>query len=219
MCAVTHMPHLETSPVLDQSWTRACYPVRREDWEDPARLLQTTPSFACAFWLLQPLKLLIKLFIVSIVSELCEFVLTVLSGQFISLPQFLSPQNKNLEQTKGFKTTDKSQFRLAQAADLLLDRYSQNVEAGRSQRSHRNDPCWFPLLYFPSPPFDCALCPVQNRACTHHQSRKGMQLGIRWRPIDNCKLYNNRLCCVCLPIIQSVVIRCICMCRIFMHPQ
>ena len=92
MCAVTHMPHLETSPVLDQSWTRACYPVRREDWEDPARLLQTTPSFACAFWLLEPLKLLIKLFIVSIVSELCEFVLTVLSGQFISLPQFLSPQ-------------------------------------------------------------------------------------------------------------------------------
>ena len=85
--------------------------MRREDWEDPARLLQTTPCFACAFWLLGPLKLLIKLFIVSTVIELCEFVLTVLSGQFISFPQFLSPQNKNLEQTKGFKTTDKLQLR------------------------------------------------------------------------------------------------------------
>lgn len=45
MCAVTHMPHLETSPGSDQ----ACYPVRREDWEDTARLLQTTPALPVPF--------------------------------------------------------------------------------------------------------------------------------------------------------------------------
>ena len=53
------------------------------------------------------------------------------------------------------------------------------------------------------------FCPVQNRAYTHHQSRKGMEMGICSRPIDSCKLHNNRLCCACLTIIQSVIIRCI----------
>lgn len=34
-----------------------------------------------------------------------------------------------------------------------------------------------------------------------------MQIGIPSRPIDNLKLYNSRLCCLCLRIIQSVIIR------------
>ena len=29
------------------------------------------------------------------------------------------------------------------------------------------------------------------------------------RPIDNCKLYNSSLCCLCLPTIQSVIIKCL----------
>ena len=96
-------------------------PEHAIQWEEkPGRTepgcLQTSPCSACTSWLLGPLKLLIKSFIVSTVTELCEFVLTVLSGRFISLPQFLSPQNKYLEQqTKGFKTTDKSQLSSAQA--------------------------------------------------------------------------------------------------------
>ena len=31
---------------------------------------------------------------------------------------------------------------------------------------------------------------------------KGNAVGIHWRPIDSCKLYNSRLCYLCLPIIQ-----------------
>ena len=31
---------------------------------------------------------------------------------------------------------------------------------------------------------------------------KGNAVGIHSRPIDNCKLYNSRLCYLCLPIIQ-----------------
>ena len=61
------------------------------------------------------------------------------------------------------------------------------------------------------------LCPVQNRACTHRQFRKGMQLGAHSRLIENCKLCNSRLCCVCAPIIPSVIIRCVYV-RMFMNP-
>ena len=68
-------------------------------------------------------------------------------------------------------------------------------------------PLGFPLLILPVTSF--WLYPGQNRACTYQQSRKGMQMGICSRPVDNCKLYNSRLCCACLPIIQSVIIRCI----------
>ena len=60
------------------------------------------------------------------------------------------------------------------------------------------------------------LCPVQNRACTHHQSRKGMQIGICPRPVDSCKLQNH---CISLPIIQSVLIKYIYTYRIFMNPR
>ena len=36
---------------------------------------------------------------------------------------------------------------------------------------------------------------------------KGMQIGTRSRPIDNCKLCDSRLCCICIPIVQPVVVR------------
>ena len=41
------------------------------------------------------------------------------------------------------------------------------------------------------------FCHMQNRACTHHQPGKGMQIGIHTRLIDSCRLHNNRLYCTC----------------------
>ena len=38
--------------------------------------------------------------------------------------------------------------------------------------------------------------------------KKGIEMGIRSRPVASCQLYNYRLCCAYLPIIQSVIVRC-----------
>ena len=83
-------------------------------------------------------------------------------------------------------------------------------------------PLGFRLSVLPIASF-CS-CSVQIRACTHHQSMKGNANGICSRPIDYRKLYNSRLCCLCHPIIQSVIIRClyifyIYIYIIFMNPQ
>ena len=92
--------------------------------------------------------------------------------------------------------------------DLLLDRQSQDIGAGDSKGVIVVlIPPGFSLFMLPISSF--WLCSVQNRACTHHQSRKRMQMGMCSRLIGNCKLYDNRFYCVCLPIIQSVIIRCI----------
>ena len=125
---------------------------------------------------------------------------------FISLPQFLSHCNKNFEgQNKGFKTTDKLSSIQHKQTDLLLHRHSRDMGADQQQSSRPPIPLDFPLFILPISSF--WLCPVQNRAYTHLQSRKG--LGIRSRPIDSCRSCNSRLCCACLPIILSVIIRCI----------
>ena len=67
-------------------------------------------------------------------------------------------------------------------------------------------------------PVSFQLCPGQNRACICHQSRTRRQMDICSRPVNRCKLGSNRLCCTCLPIIQSVIIRCIYTYRIFINP-
>ena len=96
----------------------------------------------------------------------CVCVCVCVSGQFISLPWLL--HNKNL---KGLKQqTSYSSVQLKQT-DLLLDRHSQHMAAGRPQRSHPPHSFWLPPLY--TSLFSFWLRPVQNRACTHHQSMKG----------------------------------------------
>ena len=114
------------------------------------------------------------------------------SGQFISLPQFLSLHNKTLEWgTKGFKTTDKLQLRSAQADRSFirqtLPRHETRMTAKESCLSLLA--CLFIL---------CLLllvvpCAKIGFVCTTNQW-KGMQMDICSRPIDNCKLCNNRLC-------------------------
>ena len=42
------------------------------------------------------------------------------------------------------------------------------------------------------------FCPVQSRACTSHQSGKGMQIDRGSRMVDSCKSHNSRFCCTCL---------------------
>ena len=124
-----------------------------------------------------------------------------MSGQFISLPQFLSPHKKNLEQWTKKCKTDKLQLILAQADRSFISRTLPKEPFS----SFLSTPLGFPVLFFWSPPFCYArfkvgLVPTMNQW-------KGMQISIPSRLIDNFKLYNNRLCCFCLPIIQSVIIR------------
>ena len=93
----------------------------------------------------------------------------------------------------------------------------------RSTPKELSSSSWFllasPFYYFLSPPLSYAQCKMQNRACTHHSQWKWMQTGIRSKPVGNCKLCNSRLCCLCLPIIQSFVRRvCVCVCRVFVNP-
>ena len=132
----------------------------------------------------------------------------IMSGQFIFLPQFLPPHNKNLEWwIKVFKI-GKLQLSLAQA-----DRnFTRQTLPKYESRPTLKEACFrllaSPTLYFQSPP-----CAMQNRAYTHHWSMKGNANDIHLRLIDICKLYNSRLC-LCLSIIQSVIIRC----RIFINP-
>ena len=140
------------------------------------------------------------------------------------LPQFLSHFNKNLVwRTKGFRTTDNYSSVHLKQTDLLSDRHSEDMGAGRPQRSCHPS-FWFllvsPFLYFLSPPFGDALCKMQNRACTHHQLVKvnanGHPLEAYWQ-----LQVNSRICCLCLPIIQSFVrymCVCVCVCRVFMDP-
>ena len=55
--------------------------------------------------------------------------------------------------------------------DFLLDRHSQDTGAGWPQSGCLPHPYWLPLFILPVSSF--WLCPVQNRACTYHQSKKG----------------------------------------------
>ena len=108
---------------------------------------------------------------------------------------------------KGLKQwTSYSSVQLKQT-DLLWDRHSQEIGTGWPQTSHLHNPFW--LHAFNTSLSSFWLCLVQNQTCIHHQSSKKMQMGIHSRMIDNCKLYKSRLCCVCLPIIQLVITRCI----------
>ena len=113
----------------------------------------------------------------------------------------LSHHRKDLKQT-GYTLVTLKQ------TDLLLNRqrivHSRDMGVGQPQRSG-SDTAWLPFLY--SAVSFSWFCPVQNRACTCHQSGKGMQIGEPSRPIDSCTLYDNRLYCACLSIIQSVIIR------------
>ena len=89
--------------------------------------------------------------------------------------------------------------------DFLLDRHSQDMGAGWSQSGCLPHPCWLPLFILLSPPFGCAQCKIGLVPTT--SQGKEIQMGIHSRPTGNCKLYNNRLCCVCLLTISSVMIR------------
>lgn len=118
-----------------------------------------------------------------------------LSGWFISLPWFLS-RHKNLEWwTQNCGTTDKLQLK---HTDLLLD-------APKGILILSSDPC-LPLLYFHALTFGYAQCKVRFVLTTNQW--KALQMGIHSRLTDNFKLYDSRLCCLYLHIIQSIIIRC-----------
>ena len=130
----------------------------------------------------------------------------MLSSQFIFLPQLLSHCNKNMKwRIKALKQQASYTSVHLKQTDLLLDRHSQNVEASWSQRSHHNNPSWFPLY---TSHLLLLVGPMQNRACTHDQSMKenanGHMLKANWQLN---KLNKSGLCCICLPIIQSVILQ------------
>ena len=127
-----------------------------------------------------------------------------LSGQFISLSWFLSCDNKNLEQQGVKQQKSYSSVQLKQAC-LLLDRHSRNMGAGQSQRSRFDDPSWLPPVYTSCLLFFVVPCAKQG---LYPPSVKGNANGHMLWPVDNRKLCNSKLCCVCLPIIQSILIRC-----------
>ena len=93
------------------------------------------------------------------------------SGWFIFLPQFLSPFDKNLEQwTKRFKTRQvTAQFSSSRQIFYLKDTLKTREQA--DPRVVVLIPFAFPLFILPIP--SLWLCPMQNRACIHHQSMKG----------------------------------------------
>lgn len=131
-----------------------------------------------------------------------------LSGQFISLSWFLSCDNKNLEQTTGCKTTDKLTAQFSSSRHIFYQTYTPETwEQANPKGVVLVIPLGFPVFILPVS--SSSLCPVQNRACTHHKSMKGNGNGHMLWPVDNCKLCNSKLCCVCLPMIQSILIRCI----------
>ena len=72
---------------------------------------------------------------------------------------------------KGLKQQTSYSLVPLKQTDFLLDRHSQDMGAGWSQSGCLPHPCWLPLFILPVSSF--WLCPVQNRACTYHQSRKG----------------------------------------------
>ena len=123
-----------------------------------------------------------------------------LSSRLIAT-KILNYRLKGLKQQTSYSSVQHKQ------TDLLLHRHSQDMEADQQQRSRPPILLDSPLFILPVLSF--WLCLVQNRVCTHHQSRKGVQMGIRSRPTDSCRLYNNRLCCACLPVILPVISRCI----------
>ena len=125
-----------------------------------------------------------------------------MSCWFISLPWFLSPPNK------GFKTIDNYSSVTAQEDRSFIKQTLPTHGSRPTPKESSSQPISASLFLYFLPP--SLVVPVQNRTCTHHQSRKGMQMGIHSRPIDSSRLHNNRLCCACLLIIQSVIIRCIC---------
>ena len=111
--------------------------------------------------------------------------------------------NKGL---KGLRPqTNCSSVQLKQT-DLLLGRHSQDVEAGRPQRSRPPDSSWLPPLY--TSVFSSWLCLCKRGLVPTICQWKGMQVSKHSRPVDSCNLRNSRLCCVCLPIIQLVMVSC-----------
>ena len=130
----------------------------------------------------------------------------------VSLPQFLSHHNKNLERWKGLEQQRSYSSVQLKLTDILLDSHSQDTGECRPQRSLPPIPSWRPpptfILLISS--FGCALCKIRLLSTTSQW--RGMQMGLCSRLIGNYKLYNSRLCCLCLPIIQSVIIRYICVC-------
>ena len=121
-----------------------------------------------------------------------------MSGQFIYLPWFLSHRNKNLEQwTKRCRTSDKLQLSSAQADRSFTADTSKTWEQADPKGVVLLIPLGFPLFKLPVSSF--WLSPVQNRACTHHQSMTRNANVLKAN--CNCKLYNSRLCCYALPYV------------------
>ena len=99
----------------------------------------------------------------------------------------------------------KSYSSVTAQADRILDRYTQDLGAGRPQSSYPNVPSWLPPFY--TSHLLLLVCPCKIGLVPTTSQWKGMQMGICSRPIDSCKLDNSGFCCVCLPTIQSVILR------------
>ena len=135
----------------------------------------------------------------------------IMSGQFISLPWFSSHCSKTSEWwTKRCRTTDQLQLSSTQADRSLTRHFQRNPPYPSYQSclaSTLKTSCLH-LLVIPSTRW--SLCPPPVM--------KGNERPTDNFKLHNFKLYDSRLHClylpICLPMIQSVIIRC----RIPMSP-
>ena len=90
----------------------------------------------------------------------------------VSLPQFLSHHNKNLERWKGFRTTKKLQLRYFIKQSLPRHRRMPTPKESSSHSFLVSTPDVYTSHFL------LWLCLVQNRASIYHQSMKGNANGL-----------------------------------------
>ena len=133
---------------------------------------------------------------------------TYVRSVYFSPPVLVSLQEKfEVMKLKDLKQQTSCNSVTAQAGLFFIRQTLPSHGSRPTPKSHPSNPFWFCPFY--TSHLLLWLYPMQNRACTLYQSRKRMQIGICSRPTHNCMLCNNSLCYVCLPIIQSVIIRCL----------
>ena len=91
----------------------------------------------------------------------------------VSLPQFLSHHNKNLEWWKGFRTTKKLQLSSAQANRYFIRQSLSRHRRMPTPKESSSHSFLASTPHFHTSHFFLWLCLVQNKASIDHQSMKG----------------------------------------------
>ena len=125
-----------------------------------------------------------------------------MSGWFISLPWFLSLPNKGLKTTDNYSSVTAQEDRsfMKQTGDSTLPR----CESRWPWRSHQ-DSSWLHFLYLLSTPLGSALCKIGLVSTTNQERKSKWAYTQGWFTVAS---YITTDYFTCLPIIQSVIMRC-----------